>query len=141
MRPVRTPPAGRLLALNLPAPLSPAEHGGGRPVRHRSRGYRAPTRGRPYMPEVEDSPLGMGSIAQNRHHMQWAGAQSYAECDSLEFRVLRVDPHPRRQGDLVVSTTVKSCVMVAVLPIMMEAEQYFSAESLMARSTLAGSRP
>src|SRR5512138_1568216 len=81
----------------------------------------------------------MGSIARKRHRIPRAG-QCYAEYDSLEFRVLRVDPTPA-QGDLAVSTTVKSCVMVAVLPIMIEAEQYFSAESLMARSTLAGSRP
>jgi hypothetical protein len=40
-----------------------------------------------------------------------------------------------------VSTSSKSWVMAAVLAIMAEAEQYFSADSAMARSTLADASP
>lgn len=55
---------------------------------------------------------------------------------------LRVVPCKRQAGDAaLVSTSSKSWVMVAVLAIMAEAEQYFSADSAMARSTLARARP
>ena len=38
-------------------------------------------------------------------------------------------------------STVKLCVTAAVLPSMIEAEQYFSFDSLIARSTFASERP
>src|ERR1700730_15360763 len=80
---------------------------------------------------------GIEHRARSRSPMLWqrAGPQR-GVADGRAF--ISLQPY---RGPAVVSTTSQSWVIVAVLAIIADAEQYFSTDSAMARSTFSGASP